>query len=142
MGEIVPGVAVIAVVLADRTALPLAQVGSPFLPGDLRLARLVQPFLLGDIDTLSGHFSPPPSSQYSGGGARPNPVETAFHLDLADRKKQFIEASRVCGKALRSTAHQARFGAPIDGDFGELLERLRDAELIEKAAHRDRKAPL
>src|SRR5438093_4322694 len=49
MGEIAPGVAVIAVVLADRTPLPLAEVGAPFLPGDLRLARLVQPFLLSDI---------------------------------------------------------------------------------------------
>jgi hypothetical protein len=54
-------VAVVAVVLADRTPLPLAQIGSPFLPGDLRLACLVQPLLLGDIDNLSGHLSPPHS---------------------------------------------------------------------------------
>src|SRR5882724_2904911 len=49
MGEIVPGVAVLAIVLADRTPLPLAEVGSPFLPGDVCLARVVQPLLLGDI---------------------------------------------------------------------------------------------
>jgi len=49
MGEIVPGVAVIAVVLADRTPLPLAEVGAPFFPGDVCLARVVQSFLLGDI---------------------------------------------------------------------------------------------
>src|SRR3981189_3305215 len=49
MGEAVPGVAVIAVVLADRAPLPLAEVGAPFLPRDLRLSRLVQPFLLSDI---------------------------------------------------------------------------------------------
>src|SRR6185503_9182277 len=49
MGEVVPGVAVLAVVLADRPPLPLAEIGSPFLPRDLRLARLVQPLLLGDI---------------------------------------------------------------------------------------------
>ena len=40
MGEIVPGVAVLAVVLTDRPPLPLAEVGSPFLPGDVRLARI------------------------------------------------------------------------------------------------------
>jgi hypothetical protein len=51
MGEIIPGVAVFAVVLADRAPLPLAQVGSPFLPWDSRLARLVQPFLLSDINS-------------------------------------------------------------------------------------------
>ena len=34
MCEIVPGVAVVAVVLADRAPLPLAEVRSPFLPGD------------------------------------------------------------------------------------------------------------
>ena len=50
MGEVVPGVAVVAVVLADRAPLPLAEVGSPLLPGDVRLARLVQPLLLGDVD--------------------------------------------------------------------------------------------
>src|SRR2546425_7197103 len=58
MVEIVPGVAVIAVVLADRPPLPLAEVGAPFLPGDLRLARLVQPLLLGDIHQR-GHCLPP-----------------------------------------------------------------------------------
>src|SRR6266481_4079871 len=49
MGEVVPGVAVSAVVLADRAPLPLAEVEAPFLPRDLRLSRLVQPFLLSDI---------------------------------------------------------------------------------------------
>src|SRR5882724_4021798 len=58
MGEIVPGVAIFAVVLADRTPLPLAEVGSPLLPGDVRLARLVQPLLLGDIDQRI-HVLPP-----------------------------------------------------------------------------------
>src|SRR4051812_120803 len=49
MGEIVPGIPVVAVVLADCAPLAFAQVGSPFLPGDVRLARVVQPLLLGDI---------------------------------------------------------------------------------------------
>jgi hypothetical protein len=59
MGEVIPGIAAFAIVLADRAPLPLAQVGSPFLPGDLRLARVVQAFLLGDIHNVSGHFSAP-----------------------------------------------------------------------------------
>ncbi len=47
--EVVPGVAVRAVVLADRPPLPLAEVGPPLLPGDPRLAGLVQPLLLGGV---------------------------------------------------------------------------------------------
>src|SRR4029077_15065607 len=62
VGEVIPGIAVIAIVFTDRAPLPLAQVGSPFLPWDSRLARLVQAFLLSDIDNVSGHFSPPPPS--------------------------------------------------------------------------------
>ncbi len=33
MSEIVPGISILAVVLANRTPLPLAQVGPPFSPG-------------------------------------------------------------------------------------------------------------
>src|SRR6266478_5122307 len=51
-GEVIPGVAAFAVVLTDRTPLPLAQVGSPFLPRDSRLARLVQALLFRDVDNL------------------------------------------------------------------------------------------
>src|SRR5580765_332879 len=65
MGEIVPGVAVIAVVFADRTPLPLAEVGAPFLPGNVRLARVVQPLLLGDIHHW-GHVVPPLCGQMTG----------------------------------------------------------------------------
>ena len=48
--EVVPGVAVLAVVLADRPPLPLAQVGSPLLPRDRLLPGVVQPPLFGAID--------------------------------------------------------------------------------------------
>ena len=62
MGEIVPGVAVVAVVLPDRAPLPLAEVGAPLLPGEVRFARIVQPFLLSDIyDRV--HDLPPLLSQ-------------------------------------------------------------------------------
>src|SRR5882724_7548234 len=64
MGEIVPCVAILAVVFAHRTPLSLAQVGSPFLPGDLRLARFVQPFLLSDIHNHSCHFCSTPFPFY------------------------------------------------------------------------------
>ena len=49
MGEVVPGVSVRAVVLADRPPLPLAEVGAPLLPGDSCLASVVQPLLLGGV---------------------------------------------------------------------------------------------
>ena len=46
VGEVVPGVAVVAVVLPDRSPLPLAEVWSPLLPGRAILPRLIQPVLL------------------------------------------------------------------------------------------------
>src|SRR3984893_16282664 len=49
MSEIVPGVAVVAVVLPDRTPLSLAEVRPPILPWDVRLPRVVQRLLLSDI---------------------------------------------------------------------------------------------
>ena len=55
VGEIVPCVAVITVVLAHRAPLPLAQIGSPFLPPDPFLARFVQACLLRDIYNLECH---------------------------------------------------------------------------------------
>src|SRR5512134_3827252 len=61
MGEVIPGVAVFAVVLADRAPLPLAQVRPPFLPRDSRLARIVQAFLFSDIREPGGHFSLSPA---------------------------------------------------------------------------------
>lgn len=60
MGEIIPGIAVLAVVLADRSPLPLAEVRTPFLPGDSGVTRVVEAFLFGDIDNFSRHFSFPP----------------------------------------------------------------------------------
>ena len=54
VAEVVPRVAVLAVVLAHRAPLPLAQVGPPLLPGDARLPGVVQPFLLGDVVEARG----------------------------------------------------------------------------------------
>ena len=45
MREIVPRISVLTVVLADRPPLPLAEIGSPFLPRKSGLARFVQPLL-------------------------------------------------------------------------------------------------
>src|SRR3989442_15037093 len=42
MGEVVPGVPIFTVVLADRPPLALAEVGSPFLPGDLLVSSLLE----------------------------------------------------------------------------------------------------
>ena len=42
VGEVVPGVAALAVVLADRAPLAFAQVRSPLLPGNGSLASLFQ----------------------------------------------------------------------------------------------------
>ena len=42
VGEEIPGVTVLAVVLADRSPLALAEVRPPFLPVDLALASLIK----------------------------------------------------------------------------------------------------
>ncbi len=65
-----------------------------------------------------------------------SPVETAFPLDLADRKTQFIAGSLGCGKALGRAAYEEAFGVPIDADFGTLLECLRGADLVEEDSSR------
>src|SRR5262249_47575243 len=54
VAEVVPGVAAVAVVLADRAPLPLAEIRAPFAPGNLLLPGLAQPVMLG------GHGSRPP----------------------------------------------------------------------------------
>ena len=43
VGEVVPGVAAFAVVLAHGPPLPFAEVGAPFLPGSLLLPSFVEP---------------------------------------------------------------------------------------------------
>src|SRR5262245_3683033 len=47
VGEVIPGIAAVAVVLAHRTPLALAQVRSPLLPGNLLLTRLYKSHLFG-----------------------------------------------------------------------------------------------
>src|SRR5262245_5434488 len=45
MAEIVPGIAIVTVILAYRTPLPLTQVGSPLLPWSLPVSSLFEPVL-------------------------------------------------------------------------------------------------
>src|SRR4029078_940779 len=47
VAEVVPGVAALAVVLADGPPLPLAQVRPPLPPGDLLLAGLIEADVFG-----------------------------------------------------------------------------------------------
>ena len=54
VAEVVPRVAVLAVVLAHRAPLSLAQVGSPFFPGDPGLPGVVQPLLFRDVVGMDG----------------------------------------------------------------------------------------
>ena len=60
-----------------------------------------------------------------------SPVESVFELHVRDRKTQFVASSLCNGKPLERAAYERTFGAPIDADFDELLERLRGAELID-----------
>ena len=69
MGEVRPGVAVVAVVLADSSPLPLAKVGTPPPPGHPPLVRLHQALLLGV--GLTAHLDLVPFSAWRSTAAQP-----------------------------------------------------------------------
>ena len=55
--EMRPRIAIVALVLANRTPLALAEVWSPFLPGNAGFPRVVQPRLFCDVDdSWLGHW--------------------------------------------------------------------------------------
>jgi oxygen-independent coproporphyrinogen-3 oxidase len=60
-----------------------------------------------------------------------SPVEEIFPLAEEDRMTQFIARTLGDGRILLRSQYAASFGRPIEEDFGELLERLAVAELIE-----------
>src|ERR1700692_1777347 len=59
MSEVVPGVAVFAVVLPNSPPLPFTEVGAPLLPRNLRLTRVVQALLFRYVDDYRAHAFPP-----------------------------------------------------------------------------------
>jgi oxygen-independent coproporphyrinogen-3 oxidase len=59
-----------------------------------------------------------------------SPVETVFELDEADRKTQFVAVHLGNGLALPRAGYEHAFGAPIERDFGELVGRLIEADLL------------
>ena len=65
-------------------------------------------------------------------GKGQNPVEETFTLGEADRKTQFVARSLGDGKRLNRNEYQTAFARPIEEDFGQLLDQLLDAELIEE----------
>ncbi|MGH7898277.1 MAG: coproporphyrinogen-III oxidase family protein, partial [Candidatus Binatia bacterium] len=60
-----------------------------------------------------------------------SPVESVFELDVDDRKTQYLAGSLCNALPLERSDYERTFGATVDGDFGELLDRLRRAELID-----------
>src|SRR3984893_8864622 len=54
--EIIPGIAVLAVVLADRAPLALTEIGAPLLPWHPLLTRLTQSQLLRRLPALRAHL--------------------------------------------------------------------------------------
>lgn len=59
-----------------------------------------------------------------------SPVESVFDLDRHDLQTQFVARTLGNGRALERDAYHAAFESSVDADFGPLLERLRDGELI------------
>src|SRR6516165_6260882 len=68
MGEVVPGITIFAVVLADRAPLALAEVWTPLLPRHSDLARFVETFLLGGFRRFQASLvrQRPPPAQWPG----------------------------------------------------------------------------
>jgi oxygen-independent coproporphyrinogen-3 oxidase len=62
--------------------------------------------------------------------AHESPVEEVFELDEADRITQFIARSIGDGLHLSRPVYERTFGRPIEDDFGEVLARLGDADLV------------
>src|SRR5262249_37642731 len=61
VAEIIPGVAVLAVVFADRAPLAFAEVWAPLLPGGLLVVGFFQTFVFGDHRKLPRRGSELPS---------------------------------------------------------------------------------
>jgi oxygen-independent coproporphyrinogen-3 oxidase len=59
-----------------------------------------------------------------------SPVGQIFALAEEDRITQFVARTLGDGKPLRRTDYAHTFGRPIDDDFGDLLARLRWADLV------------
>ena len=57
VAEVVPGFAVVAIVLADRAPLPFAKIGSPLLPGGGGVAGRVEALLFGGRKDSSGLYA-------------------------------------------------------------------------------------
>ncbi|HVN83345.1 MAG TPA: coproporphyrinogen-III oxidase family protein [Candidatus Binatia bacterium] len=60
-----------------------------------------------------------------------SPVEEVFPLAAEDRVTQFIARTLGDGGQLVRSHYEATFGREVDEDFGELLDRLVDADLLE-----------
>jgi hypothetical protein len=56
VGEIVPRVAVVAVILTNCAPLPFTEVRSPFFPRDASVARVVQPLLFSNGRDVFGGY--------------------------------------------------------------------------------------
>jgi oxygen-independent coproporphyrinogen-3 oxidase len=60
-----------------------------------------------------------------------SPVEQVFPLDEQDRRTQAIARTLGDGKTLARAEYARCFGRPIDEDYGEVLDRLREGGLLE-----------
>lgn len=65
-----------------------------------------------------------------------SPVETVFDLGTEDRKTQVVARTLGNSRALDRATYARRCGTTIDADFGALLARLREGDLIEDDGER------
>src|SRR5262249_49749833 len=104
VGEVVPGVAAVAVVLADRPPLAFAEVRAPLLPGDLALLHLHQPVVFRGHGALT--FSKHP---------RPTP-----HLECPRRPPPFPPIPRLNSRQL-SQPRPANVKLPAERPGAKML---------------------
>ena len=60
-----------------------------------------------------------------------SPVEEVFQLSEEGLKTRFLASTIGDGKPLERAASEERFASTFDGDFGEALQRLADAGLVD-----------
>lgn len=59
-----------------------------------------------------------------------DPVESTFELKLEDQKTLFVARTLGDGQILSCLEYENTFGHQIEDDFGDMLNRLNDAELL------------
>src|SRR6516162_5617899 len=131
VGEVVPGITVFAVVLADRAPLALAEVWTPLLPRHSLVAHLVETPLLGGFRgarvTLVRQSSPPPRNRlpyvYF---LAVSPIATAKFSQAADFGKRLYSKPSGAIVLIMHRLHEDDLAGHAGEEYPELKRAVRE----------------